>query len=71
MLIKKYVCNVCGKENCDGQEYVATVEDPYTGDIKKILTCTSQTRVKKDGNRYYHVVFGHGTEWDVPVEPII
>ena len=64
MKIIKIVCNICGKEDCDGKEYIVPPMHHIGVDILSYKVCSSQLRINKPGKRIYRSVGGHGIYWD-------
>ena len=61
-------CSICKQEDCDGREYSAEYRGIYGGEMIERTVCVSQTH-EVNGKRMYHVVVGHGCEFDVEVIP--
>lgn len=63
------ICTKCGKEECDGIEYVVPYRDFQLGRNEVGIVCTSQTELK-NGTRVYEIVFGHGNKAKFVAFPI-
>lgn len=68
-------CNVCGKENCEGKEFILSKRTQIGVKFRKQLICTSmllpeeyKTEEQK-GKFIYRSIAGHGCSFDYEVTP--